>query len=500
MTNKTQKLPNSWEHITLGEIVSKRSRGIVPNKTPDQMFELYSVPSLENGKPDLVAGKEIGSNKQLVDEKTVLLCKINPRINRAWIVGAFSQYSKIASTEWITFPPNESIVSKYLAYFLKQNEVRDFLASNASGVGGSLMRVKPATIQDYRFPVPPTNEQKLIVAEIEKQFSRLDEAVAALMRIKANLKRYKASVLKAAVEGKLTEEWRKEHPDVEPATELLKRILVERKKKSEEADLEKMRAKGKEPKDDKWKKKYKDPLFPDTSNLPELPHGWVWTNIEQLAEAIPNAIKAGPFGSALKKSFYVPKGYKIYGQEQVIKENPYYGDYYIDEDRYNKLSSCAVKPKDILISLVGTIGRVLVLPDDIEPGIINPRLVKLSLDARLISAEFFTAYLQSPYVKYLFTLVSHGGTMDILNLKILKEIPIPLPPIGEQKTVVYEIERVASIEQGLELEITKSIKRAERLRQSILKKAFSGRLVTQIAVKNLPKHFSAENEKYANTK
>jgi type I restriction enzyme S subunit len=121
----------------------------------------------------------------------VLLCKINPRINRSWVVGSFSPHPKIASTEWIIFPPNEAIESKYLNYFLKQNQIRDFLAANTSGVGGSLMRVRPATIKDYAFPVAPLNEQKRIVAEIEKQFSRLDEAVNGLKRVKANLKRTK---------------------------------------------------------------------------------------------------------------------------------------------------------------------------------------------------------------------------------------------------------------------------------------------------------------------
>ncbi len=313
-------------------------------------------------------------------------------------------------------------------------------------------------------PIAPPNEQKLIVAEIEKQFSRLNEAVTNLKRVKANLNRYKAAVLKSAVEGKLTEEWRKKNPNVEPAEKLLKRVLVERKKK--------------------WVaehpgKKYKEPEPPDISNLPELPKGWAWTTFEQLAKNEPNAIKAGPFGSSLKKSFCVPKGFKIYGQEQVLRDDPYFGDYYIDKHLYEKLKSCAVQPGDILISLVGTIGRILILPKDIEPGIINPRLVKLSLDNRIINAKFTKAYIQSPYVKYLFSLSSHGGTMDILNLTILKEVPIPLPPLDEQNVIIEELERISSIEKELESAGDINMKRAERLHQSILKQAFSGQIFTQ---------------------
>jgi type I restriction enzyme, S subunit len=204
----------TWTQTTLSEFCGQRGKSIEPSKTPESMFELYSVPSFPTGQPEIVAGKEVGSNKQLVVSDSVLLCKINPRINRAWVVGASSRHTKIASTEWIVFPPDERIEPKFLSYFLQQNVVRDFLASNVSGVGGSLMRVKPSTLRDFPFAYPERDEQRRIVAEIEKQFSRLDDAVASLKRTKANLKRYKAAVLKAAVEGKLTEEWRKQHPDV----------------------------------------------------------------------------------------------------------------------------------------------------------------------------------------------------------------------------------------------------------------------------------------------
>jgi len=240
-----------------------------------------------------------------------------------------------------------------------------------------------------------------------------------------------------------------------------------------------MKAKGRIPRNDKWKSKYRDPSQVEVSNLPELPEGWVWTTFEQLAQSVPNAIKAGPFGSALKKSFYVPKGYKIYGQEQVIRGDPFYGDYYIDEKRYEKLKSCAVKSGDLLISLVGTIGKVLLLPEGIEDGIINPRLVKLSLDQRLIHQEFVKNYLMSSVVKDYFSLSSHGGTMKILNLTILKKLPIPLPHLNEQVTMVQEIERCYSVADETEKIVNRSLLQSERLRQSVLKKAFEGRLVPQ---------------------
>ncbi|WNZ46115.1 restriction endonuclease subunit S [Leptolyngbya boryana CZ1] len=213
-----------------------------------------------------------------------------------------------------------------------------------------------------------------------------------------------------------------------------------------------------------------------SDELIELPEGWGWTSFEEIAEKVPNALKAGPFGSALKKSFYVSSGYKIYGQEQVINEDPFFGDYYIDEERFESLKSCAVKPGDILISLVGTIGKVLILPEGIKPGIINPRLVKLSLDNSLVSNQYIKAFLESPTVRGYFAKLSHGGTMDILNLSILKTLSIPLPPIAEQKRIVAKIEELRSKTQKAREALETIPEMCDRFRQSVLAAAFRGDL------------------------
>ena len=118
----------------------------------------------------------------------------------------------------------------------------------------------------------PLAEQRRIVAEIEKQFTRLDASVAALKRVQVNLKRYRASVLKAACEGKLVpteaELAQSEGRDYEPADRLLERILSERRARWDSQE--------------KRRGKYKEPVTPDTSDLPELPKGWVWATVDQL--------------------------------------------------------------------------------------------------------------------------------------------------------------------------------------------------------------------------
>lgn len=176
-------------------------------------------------------------------------------------------------------------------------------------------------------------------------------------------------------------------------------------------------------------------------DLPELPEGWTWCGFEQVSISDKNALKAGSFGSALKKEMYVESGYKIYGQEQVISGDPTFGDYYIDETKYRELESCAVKPGDLLISLVGTAGKVLVLPLTAVPGIINPRLLKLSLNQTLIAPTYATYMLQSAWARHYFRLQAHGGTMEILNLGIIKALPVPLPPLDEQHRIAAEVDR-----------------------------------------------------------
>ena len=181
----------------LGAYTAK-AKALDPRKFPEEEFELFSVPSHAEGKPEVVVGKTVGASKQMVEDDTVLLCKINPRINRTWVVSSHTGHRKIASSEWMTFPPSSDFLPKYLGYYLQQDELRDHLALSASGVGGSLMRAKPGLVKDYPFPLFPLPEQRRIVSAIETQLGRLDAAVSRLHAAKAKLKRYKQAVLKAA--------------------------------------------------------------------------------------------------------------------------------------------------------------------------------------------------------------------------------------------------------------------------------------------------------------
>lgn len=194
--------------------------------------------------------------------------------------------------------------------------------------------------------------------------------------------------------------------------------------------------------------------------------------VEQVALKEKNGIKAGPFGSSLKKEFYVEKGYKIYGQEQVIKDDFSYGDYYIDENRYKSLESCKIQKDDILISLVGTFGKISVVPEKFELGIINPRLMKITPNQNIIYPLFLKEVLTSSVVQSQIKNVSHGGTMGIVNVGIMKKIKIILPPMDVQKKYLEIKKKTESIKQKMLIQLQE----LETGFQALMQKAFKGKL------------------------
>lgn len=302
--------------------------------------------------------------------------------------------------------------NKFLCYYLNSFNYKGYVS------GTTRLKLTQAEMKRIPVPVPPLSEQERIVSRIEELFSQLDAGVETLKKTKAQLAVYRQAVLKEAFEGRLTQAFREEN------------------------------------------------------GLPD----WKTISITQAIVQRKNALKAGPFGSALKKECYVPSGYKVYGQEQVIANNENIGNYYIDEEKYQELISCAIAPHDILISLVGTVGKVLVLSDNCLPGIINPRLIKVTLDEKIMMPYFFKYYFESAYLKSLYEKKAHGATMDVLNMGMIKELPFPLCDIQEQGQVIKEIESRLSVCDSIEHTVGLALQQAEAMRQSILKKAFEGTL------------------------
>lgn len=295
--------------------------------------------------------------------------------------------------------------------------------------------------------------------------------MAALERIKANLKRYRASVLKAAVEGKLTEKWRKKNPPKETADQLLQRILKERRKKWEESQLAAFDKAGKSPLAN-WKDKYKEPAAPDISNLPELPKGWCWSNLEQIKTW-------AMYGPRFSSDVYANNGVL------VLRTTDFSDSGKINLDTpprmpltSEQLEKYHVMPGDLLITRTGSLGTLAVFTGDAD-AIAGAFLIHYRLAGPSITTWYIYHFLKSPIGQKL--LLSGGAGIGRLNLNMPKidSIPIPLPPLEEQSQVISEVGRCLSIVECAESQIEANLKRSSRLRQGILKRAFEGNLVPQ---------------------
>lgn len=199
----TRPLPDSWRISTFGALNQFPSSSISPANYPDEKFDLYSVPAFPNATPEVKLGKDIGSTKQLIHEDSVLVCKINPRINRVWKIPCPNERRQIASSEWIGFF-NKELSPNFFQYFFRSITFRSALCANVIGVGGSLTRAQPKKVASIAVPVAPINEQRRIADKLDRVLARVDAANEHLSRIAPLIKRFRQSVLSAATSGKLT--------------------------------------------------------------------------------------------------------------------------------------------------------------------------------------------------------------------------------------------------------------------------------------------------------
>jgi type I restriction enzyme S subunit len=202
----SEVLPKGWVKSTFGILNQHKSRNIDPRKFPDELFELYSVPSFPSKKPEILKGSDIGSSKQYVEHGDVLVCKINPRINRVWVVGPKGKYQQIASSEWIIFRSPE-LEPTFFLYQYSANNFRELICKDVTGVGGSLTRAQPKRVASFPVYLPPSNEQKRIAEKLEQLLTAVDATINRLDKVPTILKRFRQSVLAAAFRGDLTSDW-----------------------------------------------------------------------------------------------------------------------------------------------------------------------------------------------------------------------------------------------------------------------------------------------------
>lgn len=356
-------------------------------------------------------------------------------------------------------------------------------AINAETSSITVKHLSSRTVEDIPLPLPPLSEQHRIVAAIEEQFTRLDAAVAGLKRTQANLKRYRAAVLAAACSGQLVpteaELAAREGRSYEPADQLLQRILQERRERWEADQVAKMQAQGKAPKNDGWKSKYKEPTTVGYK-LSDLPTGWTSATIDQLAADELNAITDGPFGSNLKTEHYRPNGPRVIRLQNIGDGSFVDAKAHISEDHYRSLAKHRVVEGDLVIAALGeTLPRACVIPSWLGPAIVKADCVRFSPNAGLAAVSYLNAAVNDESTRKRTESMIHGVGRPRLNSKGIRAVTLPIPPRIEQERIVAEVHRRFSVIEQLEQTTEHALARAERLRQSVLRRAFEGKLVPQ---------------------
>ena len=466
-------LPPGWQSAILGEVCLAVQK-VRPQDEPDHSFTYLDIASIDNSdyrivSPKIYSGANAPSRaRQRVRGGNTLFSTVRTYLkNIAMVPPEFD--GQVASTGFCVLNPSDAIDPRYVFYHMVSDEFVSKL--NSLQRGTSYPAVRDDDVLAQRIDLPPLPEQRRIVAEIEKQFTRLDASVAALRRTEANLKRYRASVLRAACSGELVpteaELARAEGREYEPADVLLERILAEHRARWESQE--------------KRRGKYKEPAAADTSDLPPVPAGWAYTSIEPWFALGRPGLKTGPFGSLLKKHEHRLRGVPVLGIENIQRMKFVAGNkVFIDHEKARQLSEYSVDGGDILISRSGTVGETCVVPDHIGEARLSTNLMRLSLDTKYALPQYFCMLFQgSSIVLKRVSALCSGSTRDFLNGNIIKSLVFPVPPLAEQQRIVTEVERRLSVIEQAEAAVEASLQRAERLRQSILKRAFSGELAPQ---------------------
>ncbi len=387
--------------------------------------------------------------------------------------------------------PSIEVSPSFFGYYFQTPSYRKSVSELSAG--SNINNLKSQDLVSQKFPLPPIKEQTRIVAKLEELLSDLDVGVAELKAAQKKLAQYRQSLLKAAVEGALTAEWRAKNPPTETSAQLLERILTERRARWEAKQLAKFKEQGKTPPKD-WQKKYPEPVKPDTEGLPELPEGWVWATINQLA-------LAQKYGSSAKTN-EDSNGIPVLRMGNIQGgELDFYPLKYLPIT-HNEFPDLFLEDGDMLFNRTNSpelVGKTAVYRSQISPCSYASYLISVKF-TELFMPEFASTYINSAFgrnwVKSV--VVQQVGQANVNGTK-LAALAVPLPPLKEQTEIVATLETALTAVKEQQAAIELALKQSAAQRQNILRAAFSGQLVPQDPndepASVLLEHIRAEREK-----
>jgi len=402
--------------------------------------------------------------------------------------------------------PKPGIITKYILYYLRSNEA--LLAGQ--GTGTTFKAITGSQLRGFPIPVPPVDIQERLVTKIEALFTQMDVGVAELREAKARLKHYRQSVLKAAVTGELTRDWREAHQDeLEPAEKLLERILTERRRKCEEEEwrnrVEKAQKKVAQkerkeaglpyyirdlkaedwehireekykqylPKDGKWKIKLKNP-FTHEYILSSFPQNY-WCSVSIDSVAFVTKLAGFEYTKYVKYSgtdeIPVIRGLNV--SERGFKPGNHV---YVTKELVENLPRSRLYGGEILLVFVGSLGNVGIVPKN-RVYFLGPNVALIRVESSCLINKYLMIFLRSVFGKDSIQKLSKATTQGSISMSNIRSILFPIPSKSEQERIITKVGRKLSVADEIEKELDLALQNVERLRQSILKQAFEGKLL-----------------------
>jgi type I restriction enzyme S subunit len=476
------KIPDSWSWVEASQIADIVGGG-TPRTDDASNFDAGEIPwitpaDLSGYRDKFIArgGRNItkkgldNSGARLLPAGTVLFSSRAP-------IGYVAIASNPVSTNqgFKSFVLQPSVRPDYMYYYLQR--AKELAVELSSGT--TFREISGAKAALIPVPIAPYPEQARIVEEIEKQFTRLDAAVAALKRVQANLKRYRAAVLRAACEGRLVpteaELARCEGRSYEPASELLKRILTMPQARWESKQLHRLKASGKSDSDDSWKNKYIPAPPLSVAPLPRLPEGWLWATTGQVGDVQLGRQRSPKHHSGTHMRPYLRVA-------NVFEDRIDTSDILSMNFTPSEFTTFELKSGDVLLNegqSLELVGRAALYRGEVPGACFQNTLIRFRPYAG-VDAAFALLVFRSYLHNQRFQKIARWTTnMAHLGAGRLSAVEFPVPPLNEQLRIVAEADRRLSILNAIDKVLKASFKRADSLRQSILKEAFEGKLAVQ---------------------
>lgn len=410
-------VPENWCWTTIDTINKVDSSTVDPRKNPDDYYELYSVPSCENDYPEIIQGSAIKSSKQVVARDDVLICKINPRINRVWKVSQYTDNLPLASSEWIVVR-NQLLNPDYLKWYFKTPVFRKYMLSKVSGVGGSLMRAQPKYVKTYPVPIPPLAEQQRIVDRIECIFSKLDEAKEKAQSVIDNYEDRKSAILHQAFSGELTKTWRD----------------------------------------------YKELSF----------DSWKQMTVKDVCQEVKVGIVIKPAKYYTSKEMGTAAFRSANVREFYVNDNEWV---YLDEKGMNDNRRSIVHSGDILIVRSGNPGTACVVQEQYD-GFNAIDVIIAVPDKDWITSDYLCAFTNSPMGRKLVSENKRGMALAHFNVGSYSKLSLCVPSIEEQNEITLLLSDLLECEKKAKEKAEQVLKNVEEMKKFILILVFRGHLGT----------------------